>query len=51
MAKAQVNLKRIPHVNRPIADLPVKQMIGGMHFIAALILLYGRVLHDYMGSK
>ncbi|WP_287017407.1 acetoacetate decarboxylase family protein [Cycloclasticus sp.] len=44
-------LQLIPHVNAPVADLPVKQVIGGMHFIADLTLPYGRVLHDYMGSK
>jgi len=44
-------LHLIPHVNAPVADLPVKQVVGGMHFIADLTLPYGRVLHDYMGSK
>lgn len=44
-------LHLIPHVNAPVADLPVKQVIGGMHFIADLTLPYGRVLHDYMDSK
>jgi len=41
-------LHLIPHVNAPVADLPVKQVIGGMHFIADLTLPYGRVLHDYL---
>jgi len=41
-------LHLIPHVNAPVADLPVKQVIGGMHFIADLTLPYGRVIHDYL---
>ncbi len=41
-------LHLIPHVNAPVADLPVRQVVGGMHFIADLTLPYGRVLHDYL---
>jgi acetoacetate decarboxylase len=36
------------HVNAPVADLPVKRVIGGSHFIADLTLPYGRVIHDYL---
>ena len=35
------------HVNAPVADLPVRKVIGGLHFIADLTLPYGRILHDY----
>lgn len=35
------------HVNAPVADLPVRKIIGGLHFIADLTLPYGRILHDY----
>jgi acetoacetate decarboxylase len=41
-------LHLIPHVNAPVADLPVKRITGGRHFIADLTLPYGRVLHDYL---
>ena len=41
-------LHLIPHVNAPVADLPVKKLLGGTHFIADLTLPYGRVLHDYL---
>lgn len=41
-------LHLVPHVNAPVADLPVKKIIGGMHFIADLTLPYGRVLYDYL---
>ncbi|APQ58415.1 MULTISPECIES: acetoacetate decarboxylase [Paenibacillus] len=41
-------LSLIPHVNAPVADLPVKAYIGGKHFIADLTLPYGRVLYDYL---
>jgi len=39
------------HVNAPVADLPVKKVIGGLHFIADLTLPYGRVLHDYLAKR
>ncbi|WP_077610976.1 acetoacetate decarboxylase [Clostridium sp. Marseille-P2415] len=41
-------LSLIPHVNAPVADLPVKACIGGKHYIADLTLPYARVLHDYL---
>ncbi len=44
-------LHLVPHVNAPVADLPVRRIIGAHHFIADLTLPYGRVLHDYLGSR
>ena len=41
-------LHLVPHVNAPVADLPVRQITGGLHFVADLTLPYGRVLHDYL---
>lgn len=41
-------LHLIPHVNAPVADLPIKRIVGGRHFIADLTLPWGRVLHDYL---
>ena len=41
-------LHLIPHVNAPVADLPVYKVNSGSHFIADLTLPYGRVLHDYL---
>ena len=35
------------HVNAPVADLPVRKVVHGMHFLADLTLPYGRVLYDY----
>jgi len=43
-------LHLIPHVNAPVADLPVRKVLGGLHFIADLTLPGGRVLLDYMKS-
>ena len=40
-------LHLVPHVNAPVADLPVRKIVGGLHFIADLTLPYGRVLYDY----
>ena len=44
-------LHLVPHVNAPVADLPVKKVLGALHFIADLTLPYGRVLHDYKKNK
>ncbi|CAM4505677.1 MAG: acetoacetate decarboxylase [Paenibacillus macerans] len=41
-------LSLVPHVNAPVADLPVKAYVGGKHFIADLTLPYARVIHDYL---
>jgi len=41
-------LHLIPHVNAPVADLPVRAIVGAHHFIADLTLPYGRVLFDYL---
>jgi acetoacetate decarboxylase len=41
-------LHLIPHVNAPVADLPVKKVLGGVHFIADLTLPFGRVIYDYI---
>ena len=41
-------LHLIPHVNAPVADIPVRRILGAKHFIADLSLPYGRVLHDYL---
>jgi len=41
-------LHLIPHVNAPVADLPVRKVLGAHHFIADLTLPFGRKIHDYM---
>lgn len=41
-------LHLVPHVNAPVADLPVRRVIGARHLIADLTLPYGRVVHDYL---
>jgi acetoacetate decarboxylase len=46
--KGPARLHLIPHVNAPVADLPVRKVQGGRHIIADLTLPYGRVLHDYL---
>jgi acetoacetate decarboxylase len=38
------------HVNAPVADLPVKKVRGGAHFIVDITLPYGRMLYDYLGK-
>ncbi len=44
-------LHLVPHINAPVADLPVRKVLGGLHFIADLTLPYGRVLHDYLDTE
>jgi acetoacetate decarboxylase len=41
-------LHLIPHVNAPVADLPVRRTVGAHHFLADLTLPFGRVLYDYL---
>ncbi len=41
-------LQLYSHVNAPVADLPVRKVLGGKHFIADLTLPYGRVAYDYV---
>lgn len=41
-------LHLVPHVNAPVADLPVRRIVGGRHFIADLTLPFGRVIHNYL---
>lgn len=41
-------LHLVPHVNAPVADFPVRKIIGGSHFIADATLPYGKVIHDYL---
>ncbi len=43
-------LHLVPHVNAPVADLPVKRVLGGTHFVADLTLPYGHVLYDYLAE-
>ena len=41
-------LQLIPHVNAPVADLPILRIVGGKHYISDLSLPHGRVLFDYI---
>jgi acetoacetate decarboxylase len=41
-------LHLVPHVNAPVADLPVRRIVGAHHFLADLTLPYGRVIYDYL---
>jgi acetoacetate decarboxylase len=43
-------LHLFPHVNAPVADIPVRRVVAAHHFIADVTLPYGRVLHDYLGK-
>ena len=40
-------LHLVPHVNAPVADFPVRKIVGAHHFLADVTLPFGRVLYDY----
>jgi acetoacetate decarboxylase len=40
-------LHLVPHVNAPVADLPVRNVVIAHHFVADLTLPYGHVIYDY----
>ncbi len=44
-------LHLIPHVNAPVADLPVRACQGGTHIVADLTLPYGSVIYDYLNEE
>lgn len=46
---ARLNLTH--HVNAPLADLPIRKMLGGLHIRADLSLPYGKILYDYLKDK
>jgi acetoacetate decarboxylase len=43
-------LELVAAVNCPLADLPVKQVVGGSQMVTDMTLPYGRVLHDYLAK-
>jgi len=44
-------LHLVPHVNAPVADLPIRKVLGGRHFVSDLTLPHGRVLYDYLRDQ
>ncbi|MBM3622363.1 MAG: acetoacetate decarboxylase [Alphaproteobacteria bacterium] len=44
-------LDLVPHVDAPVADLPVRRIIGGRHFVADLTLPADHVLVDYLEHR
>jgi acetoacetate decarboxylase len=43
-------LELVPAVNCPVADLPVKQVVRGLHIVADMTLPYGHVAVDYLAD-
>jgi acetoacetate decarboxylase len=37
-----------PSVNCTLSDLPVREVVGGVHLITSMTLPYGHLLHDYL---
>jgi acetoacetate decarboxylase len=44
----RARLELFAAVNCPLADLPVREPMGGLHIVTDMTLPYGRVLHDYL---
>jgi acetoacetate decarboxylase len=44
-------LHLVPHAGAPVADFPVRKIIGGQHYIADMTLPYGTVAYDYLTEK
>ena len=44
----RARLELIPSVNCPLADLPVRQVVCGVHMVTDMTLPYGTVIHDYL---
>ncbi len=49
--RGPARLHLVPHVNAPLADFPVRRVVGGKHILADLTLPFGRVLHDYLAAE
>ena len=45
-----VALQLQPHALAPISDLPVLEVVSGLHIIADLTLGLGKVVHDYLAE-
>ena len=44
----RARLELVPNVNAALADLPVRECLGGIHILTDLTLPHGRVVHDYL---
>ncbi len=42
-------LQPFEHALAPVAALPVREVLGGLHLKTDLILGLGRLVHDYLG--
>jgi acetoacetate decarboxylase len=45
---APATLSLAPHALAPVAELPVREVLGASHVIADVTLMPGQVLHDYL---
>ena len=49
--ESPARLHLVPHVNAPVADLPVRKVHNGLHLVADLTLPFGRVIYDYLKDE
>ncbi|MBI2786004.1 MAG: acetoacetate decarboxylase [Legionella longbeachae] len=46
--KGPAQLQLTPHALAPVASLPIRRIVNGVHLLTDLTLPYGRVVHDYL---
>jgi acetoacetate decarboxylase len=46
--ESPANLELYAHANAPVADLPVRHVIGGFSMRTSMVLPQGKVYHDYL---
>ncbi len=44
-------LQLLPHALAPVAELPVREVLGATHIIADVTLALGSVIHDYLETE
>jgi acetoacetate decarboxylase len=44
-------LDLMPHALAPLADLPVRGVLGAVHAVADCTLALGEVIHDYLAEE
>jgi len=44
-------LQLMPHALAPVAELPVREVLGATHIIADVTLALGTVIHDYLETE
>ncbi|MGL5741331.1 MAG: acetoacetate decarboxylase [Legionella sp.] len=49
--QGHAQLQLAHHALAPVASLPIRRIVSGIHLLTDLTLPYGRVVHDYLKSR